>query len=197
MYQSKIYVDIDDVIFNTSELVIDLLNKYYNIIPPKTIDDLKDWEYKSIYRNIDYQIIYNYWDSDEFFQNVKINEDFIKFYKETKDDVFYWVFFTQGTEKNLQKKKEFLQKYFSKFDFIGVPLDKKKSEYDLSDGIQIDDNYNNLLTNSYFKILIKNFHETNYNQVLNNHTNLYIVNEWKDIIDILQFYNSIDSEDLI
>lgn len=197
MYQSKIYVDIDDVIFNTSELVIDLLNKHYNIIPPKTIDDLKDWEYKSIYRNIDYQIIYNYWDSDEFFQNVKINEDFIKFYKETKDDVFYWVFFTQGTEKNLQKKKEFLQKYFSKFDFIGVPLDKKKSEYDLSDGIQIDDNYNNLLSNSYFKILIKNFHETNYNQVLNNHTNLYIVNEWKDIIDILQFYNSIDSEDLI
>ena len=26
---------------------------------------------------------------------IKINEDFIKFYKETKDDVFYWVFFIQ------------------------------------------------------------------------------------------------------
>lgn len=197
MYQNKIYVDVDDVIFNTSELVIQLLNKYYNITPPKTVNDLKDWGFKSIYRDIDYKIIYDFWDSDEFFEQVKINEDFIDFYKKTKDDVFYWVFLTQGTEQNLKKKKELLQKYFSKFDFIGVPTNAKKKNLDLSDGIQIDDNYDNLLSNAYFKILIKNFHETDYNQVLNNHTNLYIVNEWKEIIDILNFYNSIEVKDLI
>ena len=59
---------------------------------------------------------------------------------------------------------------------------------DLSDGIQIDDNYSNLLSNALFKILVKNFHEADYNQVLENHTDLYIVNDWKDIINILNFY---------
>ena len=188
MYQTKIYVDVDDVIFNTSELVIDLLNKYYNIVPPKTIYDLKDWGFKSIYRQVDTKILEEFWESDEFFDNVKINEDFYKFYKKTSNDIYYWVFITKGTKENLQKKKKLLQKYFSKFDFYGLSPNEKKTNLDLSDGIQIDDNYSNLLSNALFKILVKNFHEADYNQVLENHTDLYIVNDWKDIINILNFY---------
>ena len=196
MGREKIYVDVDDVIINTSEVVINLLNDTYNITPPKTFKDLKDWGYKSIYRHLDKKILYQYWETDEFFNKVKINSDFLKFYNDTKN-VFEWILFTHGTEKNLKKKQEFFSKYIPDIKINGVDISKNKNEVDLSDGIQIDDNYNNLLSNAYFKILIKNFHEANYNQVLENHTNLYVVNDWKEISQILKFYNSIDVKDLI
>ena len=54
--KQKIYIDIDDVLINTSEVVIELLNLTYDLNPPKTIYDLKDWEYRSIYRYRDYNL---------------------------------------------------------------------------------------------------------------------------------------------
>ena len=46
------YVDIDGVIINDIDVVIDILNERYKIVPKKTIVDLKDWEYKSIYNGV-------------------------------------------------------------------------------------------------------------------------------------------------
>ena len=196
MDKEKIYVDADDVILNTSEVIIEFLNNIYNINPSKSINDLKDWKYKSIYRDTDMSLVEKYWETDEFFNKVKINKDFLSFYNDTKD-IYEWIIFTQGSKTNLQKKKEYFQQYLPNVEMIGIDCSESKNQFDLRDGIQIDDNYKNLLSNAYFKILIKNFHETDYNQVLGNHTNLYIVNEWNEIKDILNFYNKINVEDLI
>lgn len=43
----KIYFDVDDTILNSSEAVIEILSHKYKI--NKTIKDLKDWNYQSIY----------------------------------------------------------------------------------------------------------------------------------------------------
>lgn len=196
MDKEKIYVDADDVILNTSEVIIEFLNNLYNINPPKNINDLKDWKYKSIYRDVDMNIVNHYWETDDFFKKVEINKTFLNFYQESKD-IYEWIIFTQGTKINLEKKQQYFSKYLPDIKFIGVDVCQNKNQFDLSDGIQIDDNYKNLLSNSYFKILVKNFHDTDYNEVLENHTNLYIVNDWNEIGEILKFYNSVNAEDLI
>lgn len=193
--KEKIYIDADDVILNTSEVTIDYLNNLYNIHPSKTVNDLKDWKYKSIYRNINIDLLHKYWETDEFFNNIKVNEDFLNFYKNTKE-IYECIIFTQGTKINLQKKKEYFSKILPDIKFYGVNFPQKKNSIDISDGIQIDDNYDNLLSNAYFKILIKNFRDTDYNQVNQSHTNLYIVNDWKDIEQILRFFNNVDVKDL-
>lgn len=193
--KEKIYVDADDVILNTSEVTINYLNNLYKIHPSKTINDLKDWKYKSIYRNINIDLLYKYWESNEFFNEIKIDEDFLEFYKNTKE-IYEWIVFTHGTKINLQKKKEYFYKNLPDIKILGVDFSQKKNLIDISDGIQIDDKYENLLSNAYFKILKKNFRDTDYNQVIQNHTNLYIVDDWKDIEQILRFFNNIDVKDL-
>ena len=45
-----IFLDVDDVLLNSSAAVVAILNQRYGI--NKTLDDLVDWGYKSIYRNL-------------------------------------------------------------------------------------------------------------------------------------------------
>ena len=123
MYQTKIYVDVDDVIFNTSELVIDLLNKYYNIVPPKTIYDLKDWGFKSIYRQVDTKILEEFWESDEFFDNVKINEDFCKFYKKI---FIIGSLLLKELKKIYKKRKNYYKNIFQNSIFMDYHQMKRK-----------------------------------------------------------------------
>ena len=184
----KLYIDIDDVILNTGETFIDFYCKKNNI--NKTFSDLKDYNFRSIDRNIDKKEFFNYIETDDFFNKVKINEDFINFYTNNTDQ-YVWYFVTQGTTKILDKKRELL---FSKLEntdniyFIGVKDNKDKLSIDMSNGIQVDDYYNNLYTNAKYKILLKNFHETDYNQLLDIREDVYIVNTFKDIIECIEFF---------
>ena len=76
----KLFIDADDTILESSKAFIEILNERFNISPPKTYEDLKDWCYRSIYHFCTKDIINEIYDSDIFFEKVKINEIFKNFY---------------------------------------------------------------------------------------------------------------------
>ena len=64
MSKLKLYLDCDDTITNSSETVVKIICKRHGI--NKTIKDLKDFEYKSIYKNITTEEVIDIYESDEF-----------------------------------------------------------------------------------------------------------------------------------
>ena len=192
-HKIKLFIDADDTILKSSETTIDILNKKFNIMPPKTFDDIHDWGYRSIYGQCTDEIINDVYDSDEFFEQVEIYEDFLNFYNSHEND-FEWYIVTKGHEKNIKNKEEYFKKHLPRAKVIGCKFksynDKKydKSHIDMSYGIQIDDRTDCLIgTNSDTKILFKNKAERYWNQINDANEDIYIANEWKEIIDILEF----------
>lgn len=53
----KLFLDADDTILKSSKTVVDILNKRFNISPPKTERDVKDWKYRSVYHQCTNEII--------------------------------------------------------------------------------------------------------------------------------------------
>ena len=79
------------------------MNKKFNISPPKTEKDVRDWNYRSIYHQCTNEIINEIYDSEEFFENVTIDPDFKNFYLEY-ENCFDWYIVTKGHKQNLKHK---------------------------------------------------------------------------------------------
>lgn len=202
--QSKlaIYWDVDDVVLNTSETVIQLINDNYNrpnSKPMKEFEDLKDWKMKSINRDIESGYIWEVLESNEFWDRVSFNEKFIKFISSPTAQRFRHYFLTVGTLPNLQKKHNQLCGILHNaldlekdYNFIGLPPHTDKHIIDMEGGIQIDDNLKNLVyTNAEIKILLKNNLETDYNIYSkfrkDSIRNLYETNTLEETFQILDF----------
>lgn len=192
-----LYIDADDTIMLSSVAVIDILNEKYNIAPKKTIDDLKDWGYRSIYGRLSKEEKDAIYESDEFYDKVKIDPDFLNFYK-ANHKFFDFVIVTKGTAINIKKKQKFLKSVLGNgFDYIGMSIDtnetdlsKKfdKSSVNMKHGIQIDDRTDALVnTNAPIKILYRHNTDMTWNRDYDGINNLYAVNTWKEIIEILLF----------
>jgi len=80
---------------------------------------------------------------------------------------------------------------FKDFGYIGITNDEDKSVIDMTNGIQIDDNYSNLKnTTAKIKILVKNYMESIANNsygMIDTPDNLYNVNSLNEVLDILKF----------
>ena len=196
-----IYLDADDTVLESSKAIIKILNKKYNIIPEKSIDNMMDWEYKSIVKDITKEDIYNIYESDEFFDLVRINNDFLKFYKKSLNKINF-VFVTKGTDININKKEKYLKKILGDtFEYIGIPFKTdvngdyipcyNKVVVNMKHGIQIDDRIDCLeTTNAPIKILMKLYGDRYWNKNYSNISNLYTVNGWEEAIQIIEFaYN--------
>lgn len=185
-----LYIDIDNTILNTAESFIERYCNQKGI--KKDFYDLKDWNFKSIDRNIDINEFLEYIESEEFFNNVQFYDDFLRFYVRNGDK-FNFIFITIGTEKNLELKKKFIFKSLptvQNVKFIGLTHSENKNIINMTNGIQIDDKYDNLNTNAKLKILQKNYIETNYNQIKKEfREDLYIMQNWKQIGESLEFIN--------
>lgn len=185
-----LYIDVDDTIINTAETFINYYCKKNSI--NKTIQNLKDWNFKSIDRRMPLGVFNEYIESDDFFNSVKINEIFLDFYEKNKDK-YIWNFLTVGTYDNIIRKRILLIDNLVDFDkycsFEWCTQGKKEVEYNSDIGIQIDDNYENLHNSSKYKILIKNFLETDYNQINDAQENVYAVNDWNEIIQCIEFFD--------
>ena len=72
-------------------------------------------------------------------------------------------------------------------DFIGLIEGQKKSDIDMTNGIQVDDRYDNLNTNATYKILLKNCIETDYNQLLDIREDVYITNTFDEVVESIKF----------
>lgn len=192
-----LYIDADDTIMLSSVAVIDILNEKYNITPKKTIDDLRDWGYRSIYGRLSKEEKDAIYESDEFYDKVKIDPDFLNFYK-ANHKFFDFVIVTKGTAINIKKKQKFLKSVLGNgFDYIGMSIDinetdlsKKfdKSSVNMKHGIQIDDRTDALAkTNAPIKILYRHNTDMTWNRDYDGINNLYAANTWKEIIEILLF----------
>ena len=152
--KQKIVLDFDDTMVKSSEQIIRMLNKKYGL--NKTIEDLKDWSYSSIYPKITNAEIQELYSSIEFFNqvewNIGVQEFLIKFNNE-----YEFIICSKGSKQNLLLKELFLNQHMSKMHiydcaFIGLELNDEtncelnKSCIDFSNGkFAIDDNTNALL----------------------------------------------------
>lgn len=200
-----IYLDVDDVVLKSSECIIQMLKNKYQI--KKSIEDLKDWQYKSIYKYFEINELIEFFKSEYFWQNVEYNKELIKGFEEINLlEKYNLIFVTKGSEENLIKKYNYIYniKYFkenkNKIGFIGIDLDEPKSKVKMLKGIQIDDSIDNLInTDATLKILLTNNLQTEYNLLdkwPKNIDNFYVVNMVEDLIKILQ-YNLEDTNNLV
>lgn len=190
-----LYLDCDDTILNSSEVIIDILNRKYG--QTKTLDDLKDYRYRSIANGVTQQEILEIYQSEEFWEKVQFNPDFLAVAKKLKN-YFKFVIVTKGTQKNLMEKEIHLHKAFEalgfSIDFIGLPLSFNpdtsigKNLIQMQNGIQIDDCAKELVNSSAaMKILLKNNRETYWNETPCLEENMYAAQNWKEIEEILNF----------
>ena len=193
-----IFWDVDNVIINTAEVLIEMIKKEYNTDNEKTIYDLKDWELKSIDRDIDPDFISRALEDSYFWQNIQFNRQFINFIFTTTAIKFDHYFVTVGTAMNRTMKKILIEELMgggrfpdNQYMFLGFDKKFDKSIVPMEGGIQIDDKIANLAnTTASIKILVKNLTETDYNTFNNlNYSidNLYEVNTLDEVIDILNF----------
>lgn len=189
----KLFIDADDTILESSKAFIDIINRQDNINPPKTYDELRDWKYKSLFPYMTNEKIIEVYDSEEFFNIVKINTDFEKFYFEHENDFEFYIV-TKGHKSNIEHKQKYFEKYLPKAKVVGCHFDSKevenfdKSHIDMDYGIQIDDRTDCLMgTNANIKILFKNNRNFYWNRTQNITEPIYIMNSWKEIIETLEF----------
>ncbi len=183
----RIFLDCDDTIMNSSECIIDLLNKKNGT--NKTIRDLKDFHYRSIDKTLTDEDVIKLFESDEFWSSVDYNGDFLDA-KDFIDSNFDVEVVSCGTELNLKKKKEKLKLLGYKFTGILIKNDSNlcKKCINMQDGIQIDDNMKSIEnTNASIKILFQNNNDFTWNKPKSNIDNLYVVQTWKEIFQILEF----------
>ena len=194
----SLYLDADDTILLSSEAVIKILNKKYSINPPKTIDSMRDWEYRSIYKYITTKEVEDIYESDEFFNMVEFDPLFLDFYNKNKNKINV-VIVTKGTELNVTKKEKYIKSILGEdIEYIGMTFkydvdgkrikDYSKTNINMKHGIQIDDRTDALVnTNANVKILINNDRVRTWNQHYENINNLYITKDWNEISQILLF----------
>lgn len=205
-----IFLDVDDVLLDSSVAVVNILNQRYGL--NKTLDDLVDWGYKSIYRNLTKEQVSEIYESEEFWSSVKPNETLMKVLEDSENDErgiwqqYNWILLTKGSKESLQKKLDYLNKipFFkrnkSKWRYFGLGHGEKKEDVHMLGRIQIDDNYSFLnRTDADLKILVRNGKETRFNRPkveTENLENLYIVDNVSQVFEILEFITKLDTEDI-
>lgn len=191
-----IYWDVDDVILNSGETIVELLNQKRQELglQPRELKDLKDWGYKSILRDTNKNEIEALFESDNFWNRVKIKTEFIELIKSGILNSYNHRIVTKGSSINRKKKFKKLSEDLNELNweyFIGIENNRDKSVVDMTGGILIDDNYDNLVkTNAQIKILLKNGLTTDYNTnygKYGNIDNLYIVETLEEVRQILEF----------
>ena len=195
----KLFLDADDTILESSQAIIEILNNKYNITPPKTMADLRDWGYRSIYKYLTPTDVEDLFETDEFFNIVQPDKKFLNFYNTNKDK-FDIIIVTKGTKANIDKKKDYLKKIFGDdFEYVGMILARDedgkiisqfdKSQVNMSKGIHIDDRPDALMsTNANIKVLLRRGdYYWNDLESYANINNLYTVRNWDEIAQILLF----------
>ena len=191
--KQKILIDIDDTLLKSSEEIIRELNLKNGT--NKTIDNLKDYGYRSIDKNITKQDITYMYGSETFWSNIEFNDYAIDFLKKYSN-IFSIIFISYGDCKNLTYKESFIYRMVAKYNlteigFIGCDNtinETNKSEVLLSNVYMAIDNHAGHLEqlNSPKKVLFKNGQDVTWNKVPIN-SDWYVVDNFKDIETMIDF----------
>ena len=202
--KQKIVLDFDDTLVKSSEQIIRMINQKYGL--NKTIEDLTDWGYTSIYPSLTTKEITEFYSDEKFFKEVEWNEGVKSFLLEFKND-YKFIICSKGSKQNLYLKGLFLINWFIQlgiidWEFKGIETNDdsdytlNKSMVDFSDCLFcVDDNVNALLSiNTPKKILIKNYAEYFWNKTPINREDVYIINDFHDLKEICKFDRKLRKE---
>lgn len=199
--------DVDDVVLNSCEAIIEIVNERYNLSPKVTTENVKDWNFTCLKREIKRQRgievhtqdFLKIFESEEFWNKVEFKQGIIDIvYNPQIKERFKITLVSTGTKKNLDLKIKYLHNHLNmeNISFLGVPLDLNSPNYSKKEidthlslwgGIQVDDKYECLNTNAKLKILLKNNKDTTYNFVPESREDLYVVNNLEELKEILMF----------
>lgn len=184
----KLYLDFDNVIANSSEIIVDLLNENYHT--NKKYIDLKKYDFSDLFPVCTYRDIENYFNSEELFKRIKLYDGLIDCLDEIKDSLDSIEIVTIGEKKNIEYKKEWVSNNLNHIATLHPIINNgnnDKSSIDMSDGIFIDDHIDCLRSsNAKVKILFKNENDGEWNKVSPN-DDVYVFDNWYDLKDSLKF----------
>lgn len=188
-----IYLDFDNTMVESNKRIIEILNSKYHT--SKTENDLKDYQFDSIYP-ISEQEKLEMFESDEFYNGLEFKPQVLEVLNKYKDS-YNFIIVSKGTPNNLVKKQNWIISHLPyNLKFIGLSGQTfKKDEIDMSDGIQIDDNFSCLKTNAALKILYKSFNQFPWQQP-DTDDEYIAVNTWEEIDSILDFYGKYNCKTL-
>lgn len=197
-----LYLDVDDVILNTRDLVAQMLHErkcredstYQARFGNKAFKPERSWGFQTTYRGLKKSEILDMLDGDEFWNRVTFKDDMMALLNKPEiRENYNYVFVTKGTETNIAKKYEKMKDRFdfNHCSFYAIDEDESKSVVDMSTGIMIDDNYDFLKeTNAKIRLLYREIPETDANgywRLKDNLENLYVCEFVDEIEDILKF----------
>ena len=143
-----IYLDVDGVLIHSCQAICDMLNEDRGT--NFRGDQILSWNFKEICPDLTDNDIERLFADYRFFKYVQWIKGVKEFVKRHKKHI---IIVTKGTTLNIFRKILFFNQHNISVLIEGLPLDKRKSERDMSDGLFIDDCTKNLIeSNAKYKI---------------------------------------------
>jgi hypothetical protein len=183
----KLFIDFDNTIANSSEVIVDMLNEHFG--KNENFEKLRKYDFSDLFPECSYWDIEKFFNSDEMFERLKIFPNMIETVDAFKDFFDEISIVTIGTKDNLENKKRFLKENNLELTFYGIENNGRsdKSSVDMHNGVFIDDHIGCLhSSNAKIKILMKNVENGEWNKVEPN-DDIYVVNNWYEVYSIFDF----------
>lgn len=183
----KLFIDFDNTIANSSEVIVDMLNEHFD--KNENFEKLRKYDFSDLFPECSYWDIEKFFNSDEMFERLKIFPNMIETVDAFKDFFDEISIVTIGTKDNLENKKRFLKENNLELTFYGIENNGRsdKSSVDMHNGVFIDDHIGCLhSSNAKVKILMKNVENGEWNKVEPN-DDIYVVNNWYEVYSIFDF----------
>lgn len=183
----KLFIDFDNTIANSSEVIVDMLNEHFG--KNENFEKLRKYDFSDLFPECSYWDIEKFFNSDEMFERLKIFPNMIETVDAFKDFFDEISIVTIGTKDNLENKKRFLKENNLELTFYGIENNGRsdKSSVDMNNGVFIDDHIGCLhSSNAKIKILMKNVENGEWNKVEPN-DDIYVVNNWYEVYSIFDF----------
>lgn len=183
----KLFIDFDNTIANSSEVIVDMLNEHFD--KNENFEKLRKYDFSDLFPECSYWNIEKFFNSDEMFERLKIFPNMIETVDAFKDFFDEISIVTIGTKDNLENKKRFLKENNLELTFYGIENNGRsdKSSVDMHNGVFIDDHIGCLhSSNAKIKILMKNVENGEWNKVEPN-DDIYVVNNWYEVYSIFDF----------
>ena len=183
----KLFIDFDNTIANSSEVIVDMLNEHFD--KNENFEKLRKYDFSDLFPECSYCDIEKFFNSDEMFERLKIFPNMIETVDAFKDFFDEISIVTIGTKDNLENKKRFLKGNNLELTFYGIENNGRsdKSSVDMHNGVFIDDHIGCLhSSNAKIKILMKNVENGEWNKVEPN-DDIYVVNNWYEVYSIFDF----------
>lgn len=171
--KKNIFINFDDKIYNSYESIVEVLNKKYKT--NKKYSDLKDKNFRSIYKNITKSEIELLKNSEDYIKNLKLEKDFIHFIEKIKNKYNIIINNTRKSDSeinflkqnniNTQKTYENIEKYI----------------------VICDESETAIHENCKIKILFVTNKPWNHEDLIYGE-DIYTSYSWDDVLNLIEYY---------